>query len=118
MAQKLPPTPTGSPPGSAFWNQWYEQLRLIVNDGLVSVLWSNIDFSGSNLTDLVNRAHNNLQSIQGGTPGQYYHMTAAQNTALNSGYTGSVALAKLTSGGANGSLTVSNGIITGYTAPT
>lgn len=35
-----------------------------------------------------------------------------------SGYSGSVTLAKLTSGGANGSLTVSNGLITAYSAPT
>lgn len=37
---------------------------------------------------------------------------------LSTGYTGSVALAKLTALGANGSLTVASGIITGYTAPT
>lgn len=37
---------------------------------------------------------------------------------LNPGITVSVALAKLTAGGANGSLTVKNGIITAYVAPT
>lgn len=36
----------------------------------------------------------------------------------NTSYNGSVALAKLTSGGANGSLTVTGGIITAYTPPT
>ena len=35
-----------------------------------------------------------------------------------SGYTGTVVLAKITGGGANGSLTVQSGIITAYTPPT
>lgn len=38
--------------------------------------------------------------------------------ASTTGATGSVTLAKITSGGANGSLTFSNGLITAYTAPT
>ena len=37
---------------------------------------------------------------------------------LARGFTGTVTLAKLTGLGANGSLTVENGIITSYTAPT
>lgn len=37
---------------------------------------------------------------------------------LNPGITTTVALAKLTGGGTNGSLTVKNGVITGYVAPT
>jgi hypothetical protein len=38
-------------------------------------------------------------------------------SALPAGYSGTVALAKLTTGGSNGSLTVSNGLITAYTPP-
>jgi hypothetical protein len=37
---------------------------------------------------------------------------------LGTKFTGTVALAKLTPGGANGSLTVDSGVITAYTAPT
>lgn len=37
---------------------------------------------------------------------------------LSPGISANVTLAKLTTGGANGSLTVKNGIITSYTAPT
>jgi hypothetical protein len=45
--------------------------------------------------------------------------TARTNLGLGSGYTGTVALAKLTPvTGSNGSLTVTNGIITAYSAPT
>lgn len=85
MAILLPPTPIGSAPGSDFWNDWYEKLRVIVNTGNISVTWANINFSGSNITDLVSRAHNNLQSLQGGTAGEYYHLTAAQHAALTAG---------------------------------
>lgn len=80
MADILPPTPVGVPPGHSFWNDWYEKLRAIVNQGAISVLWSNISFAGSNITDLAARAHNNLQSAQGGAAGEYYHLTSAQHT--------------------------------------
>lgn len=59
---KLPPTPTGVPPGHSFWNDWYERLRNIVNSTLVN--------------------HNDLQSIQGGSPTERYHLTATQQTDL------------------------------------
>lgn len=37
---------------------------------------------------------------------------------INSAFSGTVVLAKITPGGTNGSLTVVNGLITKYTAPT
>ena len=39
-------------------------------------------------------------------------------SGLSGGYTGTIALAKLTGGGTDGSLTVKNGIIITYVAPT
>lgn len=78
MAVVLPPTPVGVPPGHSFWNDWYEKLRTLVNEGSISVLWSNINFSGSNITSIAARAHNNLQSMQGGSAGEYNHLTNAQ----------------------------------------
>lgn len=85
MAVVLPPIPYGSPPGSSFWNDWYEKLRRIVNDGAISVLWSSINFASSNITSIASRAHNTLQSFQGGVAGEYYHLTAAQHAALTAG---------------------------------
>ena len=82
MAQKIPPAPIGALPGSSYWNDWYEKLRNLINSGTISQLWSSIDFTASNITDIVTRAHNNLQSFQGGTGGEYYHLTAAQHTNL------------------------------------
>ena len=84
MAVLLPPTPVGVPPGHSFWNDWYEKLRTLVNTGTITVLWGNIDFSGSNITSIASRAHNNLQSFQGGAGGEYYHLTQNQHTKLTS----------------------------------
>lgn len=46
MAQLLPPTPVGVPPGHSFWNDWYEKLRSLINginDGLGNFLSVNGD---------------------------------------------------------------------------
>lgn len=82
MSIKLPPTPVGQPPGHSYWNDWYEKLRNLINNSQIAVLWSNINFDGSNITDIVNRSHNNLQSLQGGAGGEYYHLTQAQHSSL------------------------------------
>ncbi|MEB3213183.1 MAG: hypothetical protein VKL39_17665 [Leptolyngbyaceae bacterium] len=47
------------------------------------ILWASLDFGGSNLTDLETRNHNDLQSLQGGTTDEYYHLTSAQNDIIN-----------------------------------
>lgn len=36
----LPPSPLGSPPGSGFWNDWYEKLRVLVNTIASGFSWS------------------------------------------------------------------------------
>lgn len=49
------------------------------------ILWSYLDFTGSNLTDIETRNHNDLQSLQGGTGGEYYHLTSAEYTGTGTG---------------------------------
>lgn len=78
MANILPPPPIGSPPGSFVWNDWYTKLQQYV--GVTGVPWTAVDKTGSNLSDLVTRSHGVLQGLQGGTSGQYYHLTSAQQT--------------------------------------
>lgn len=66
------------------WLEWFRLISLEINE-ISTVTWGNINFTGSNITDIVSRQHNNLQLIQGGTSGQYYHLTAAQHAALSAG---------------------------------
>lgn len=84
MASGLPPPPVNDQPGSFAWLEWYRQLRNYVSTS-GSVPWYIINFSGSNITDIASRDHNNLQNVQGGTAGQHYHLTAAQHAALTAG---------------------------------
>lgn len=95
MASILPPTPQGVPPGHPFWNQWYERLRVIINNLATSISWVNLNFTGSKLQDIVDRQHNVLQSLQGGSAGDYQHLTTAQVTSL-SGIGNIVLYAKVT----------------------
>ena len=82
MASGLPPPPVNDKPGSFAWLEWYRQLRNYVSTS-GSVPWYIINFSGSNITDIATRNHNSLQSIQGGTSGQHYHLTQDQHAAVS-----------------------------------
>ena len=64
------------------FQDWLRQLRNHVGSSAGLVPWANVDKTGSTLTDIVTRLHNALQSIQGGTSGEYYHLTSAQHTGL------------------------------------
>ena len=82
MANVLPPPPVNDQPGSWTWMEWYRQLRqYVATSG--SVPWYIIDFAGSNITDIASRQHNQLQSVQGGTAGSYYHINADQYAAIS-----------------------------------
>ena len=78
MAALIPPTPLNAPMNSDVWNRWLETVRQIINSSAVGVVWDNINFAGSNLSDLAVREHNTLQAIQGGAAGDYYHITNAE----------------------------------------
>lgn len=62
-----------------------ERLRKTVQSSVSgAVLFTDLDFTGANITSITTRAHNNLQSFDGGTAGQYYHLTQTQHTNLTS----------------------------------
>lgn len=81
----LPPPPNPDQDINDYsWRDWFRQLRdYIVDKG--SILWSQIDFTNSNITDIVTRRHNDLQGFQGGSSAlkQYYHMDAAEYAAVS-----------------------------------
>jgi hypothetical protein len=73
------PPPINDNIGSHAWLDWFRQIDREIRS-FSSVVWGNINFSGSNITDITTRNHNQLQSHDGGTSGQYYHLTQAQHT--------------------------------------
>lgn len=75
------PPPVQDPMNSQAWLEWFRRVNLQL-DEIGAVSWSNIIFAGSDITDIAARAHNNLQTIDGGTGGQYYHLTSAQHSNL------------------------------------
>lgn len=82
MAIQLPQPPVSEKSDSFLWQEWFRQLRLAITQA-GGVAWASIDKTGSNLNEIVTRAHNVLQSIQGGTSSEYYHLTSAQHATLS-----------------------------------
>lgn len=87
MANMIPPQPVGVIPGSFFWNDWIEKLRQLVNSTSSTALTPAqlADLTDGGGTTLHTHAHNNLQTIQGGAAGDYFHLTGAQQTDLTDG---------------------------------
>jgi len=103
MAQDLPNPPPASSPSdfnSPGWQNWFSRLAAKIRES-GQILWTQIDFAGSNLaniatrlftdlqftgsnlTSIVTRNHNDLQNIQGGASGDYQHLTTAQVGIVN-----------------------------------
>jgi hypothetical protein len=59
MASLIPPMPNSTIPGSAYWNDWIEKLRTIVNSFVSGISWTLITgkpttLSGYGITDAIN----------------------------------------------------------------
>lgn len=98
MADIIPPFPIGAPFDSYNAVDWYQKVRIAINNAS-SISWSQIsNFAGSNLNQLATRAYTDLQGIP-------------TNSAT-------IPLASLTLAGTQGSITVLNGLITSFVVPT
>lgn len=100
MATTLPPAPINESPGSFAWQQWYLSLQAILTGTSGTIAWALVDKTGSNITDIASRDHNNLAAFQGGIAGERYHLTATQAGLLSSTQTANTVLAGPSSGGA------------------
>ena len=90
MATAIPPAPIRDPWGSYTWEDWFRQIRNRATESLTSITWTGIDFTGSSLTSINDRKHNDLTNTQGGTSAEYYHLTSAQHTSLTGLKTGTL----------------------------
>jgi hypothetical protein len=85
--QTIPPLPVNKIEEGHLWREWFFSVANAIN-GITaagSLLWAGINFSGSNITDIATRNHNDLQNIQGGAANDHYHLTSANNTLLTGG---------------------------------
>lgn len=82
----LPPPPNNDAQGSYSWLEWFRQLRNYVST-VGSVPWNIIDFTGSTLSSIASRSHQTLQALQGGTTGEYYHITQKKSEELTNSIT-------------------------------
>jgi hypothetical protein len=81
MATQLPPIPNNPITDVFVWRDWfYAVSQTLVQQ--TAIAWTSLNFTGSNLRDIQTRQHNALQDIQGGIPGEYYHLTTAQWTTV------------------------------------
>lgn len=99
MAAGVPPPPLNSPSGSYYWLEWYTNLTNFLNG--TNIPWANLNFSASNIHDIVARNHNSLQNVQGGSAngaaiptGNAYHSmgygfsdSTAANVSVPGGWT-------------------------------
>jgi hypothetical protein len=88
MAAGIPPPPLNSPTGSYYWLEWYTNLTNFLNG--TNIPWSNINFTGSNITDIQTRYHNSLTNIQGGNASGTYPPTGNAYHLIGANFIGSV----------------------------
>jgi len=147
MAIQLPPIPNNPITDVFVWRDWFYKVSQVLGEQ-AGLSWTTINFTGSNLRDIVTRQHNALQDLQGGIASEYYHLSQAQYNSVASlptlgtmatqnansvaitggsiagtiiptgGISVTITTAKLTTLGANGSMTFTNGILTAQTQAT
>ena len=81
MAFKLPPPPTSNDPNDPAFRDWFYKLQQYLTN-IGNIFFTELNFTGSNLTSIQTRNHTDLQNIQGGAPGNYFHLTSQQVSDL------------------------------------
>ena len=148
MANGLAPIPNEPIGNTHEWREWFFNLWQSLGGTQGQIFYTGLNFTGSNLTSIVTRAHNTLQGLQGGNVGgtEYYHLDSTQyatltalslplsianggtgsttaagartNLGLGSGLSVTITTAALTALGTQGSMTFTNGILTAQTQAT
>jgi len=83
MAFNLPPPPTSNDPKDPAFRDWFYKLQKAFTT-LGSFLYTNLDFTGSNLTSILTRNHADLQNLN---TASYTHLTSTQASDLTDGGT-------------------------------
>ena len=84
MTRLLPRPPLHDKTISHQWREWLR--RAYTRVGVAGeILFSNLGFTGSNITSIETRNHNDLQSFNGGSATERYHLTQSQHDTLTDG---------------------------------
>ena len=83
----LGPPPLHNPLTSPLWKRYFERLSQQLGGTEAGGVgyYNGLNFTGSNITSILTRTHNSLQTHQGGSSGERYHLTAAQHTGITAG---------------------------------
>ena len=80
---QLPPIPPGEQVSTYVWRDWFTKVQAILSGVVEGVLsWTSINFTGSNITDILTRRHTDLQALNST---DYTHLTEANHTDLTDG---------------------------------
>lgn len=81
MAFNLPPPPVKNDPRDPAFRDWFFKMQRAFST-LGSFLFTNLDFTGSNITSILTRNHDDLQNLNTAT---HTHLTSTQATDLTDG---------------------------------
>lgn len=81
MAFNLPPPPTSNDPKDPAFRDWFFKMQRAFST-LGSFLFTNLDFTGSNITSILTRNHDDLQNLN---TASHTHLTSTQATDLTDG---------------------------------
>lgn len=81
MPNLTPPPIREKDQNAPVWQRWYNDLQAIVGT-VGGVTWDSLNFSGSNITDLETRNHEDLQNLN---TTSYTHLTASDASELTGG---------------------------------
>jgi hypothetical protein len=81
MAIYLPPIPNNPITDVFVWRDWFFKVSQVLGEQ-AGLSWTTINFTGSNLRDILTRQHNALQDLQGGIGSEYYHLSQAQYNTI------------------------------------
>lgn len=84
MAFPLPPPPVSNDPKDPAYRDWFYKLQQYLSIA-GNILFNDLNFTDSNITSIETRNHNDLQNLQGGQAGEYYHLTEDEYNELSSG---------------------------------
>lgn len=82
MALSIGPPPRYSSEFDENWRNWITRWFDASGGTSSAASYNGLDFTASNLTSIVTRNHNDLQTVGGGASNDYFHLTAAQHGGL------------------------------------